>query len=143
MNCPRNGGDLRSVLHRSTSRRGRRMRYAKWASTLCLAALATVVAVTSAENAPTKIHPAIQAAVDSPDRPEADRKRDEGRRPAIVLEFFGVRPGQTLIEYTATGGVTAELLARAVGPKGKVYMQNPPAYLERAGTKDIEARLAN
>src|SRR5215470_3214959 len=90
-----------------------------------------------------KVNPAIQAAIDSPERPEADRKRDEGRRPAMVLEFFGVRPGQTLIEYTATGGVTAELLARAVGPKGKVYMQNPPAYLERAGTKDIEARLAN
>ena len=93
-----------------------------------------------------KIHPAIQAAIDSPDRPEADRKRDEGRRPGITLEFFGVRPGQTLIEYVATSGVTAELLARAVGPKGKVYMQNSPVWLEGAGAnaeKQIGERLAN
>jgi predicted methyltransferase len=93
-----------------------------------------------------KVHPAIEAAIDSPDRPEADRKRDEGRRPGITLEFFGVRPGQTIIEYVATGGVTAELLARTVGPKGKVYMQNSPVWLEGAGApaeKQITERLAN
>ena len=98
-----------------------------------------------AEDAP-KVHPAIQAAIDSPDRPEADRKRDEGRRPGITLEFFGVRPGQTVIEYVATGGVTAELLARTVGPKGKVYMQNSPVWLDGAGATaetQITERLAN
>jgi predicted methyltransferase len=97
-----------------------------------------------------KISPAIQAAVDSPDRPAADKQRDEGRRPAIVLQFFGIRPGQTLIEYIATGGSTAEVLARVVGPKGKVYMQNTPDFFTRpAGpngmspTKLVEDRLAN
>ena len=93
-----------------------------------------------------KVHPAITAALASPDRPEADRKRDEGRHYAQVLEFFGVRPAQTLIEYTATGGVTAEVLARAVGPKGKVYMQNSPAWIEfagAAGKKAVDDRLAN
>jgi predicted methyltransferase len=93
-----------------------------------------------------KVHPAITAALASPDRPEADRKRDEGRHYGQILEFFGVRPGQTLIEYTATGGVTAEVLARTVGPKGKVYMQNSPPWIEfagAAGKKAVDDRLAN
>jgi predicted methyltransferase len=130
----------RSYAHKSYTE-GKPMRHANW---LIVLAAAMVTAGHAADE--PKVHPAITAAVESPDRPEADRKRDEGRRPAIVLEFFGVRPGQTLIEYTATGGVTAELLARTVGPKGKVYMQNSPAYYDFAGaaaTKAVEERLAN
>jgi predicted methyltransferase len=118
----------------------------RWLARTFGAALAAALLMTAhAEDAP-KVHPAIQAAIDSPERPEADRKRDEGRRPAITLEFFGVRPGQTIIEYIATGGVTAELLARTVGPKGKVYMQNSPVWLEASGApaeKSIADRLAN
>jgi predicted methyltransferase len=97
-----------------------------------------------------KVDPAITAAIDSPDRPAADKQRDEGRRPAIALQFIGVKPGQTVIEYYATNGNTAELLARVVGPKGKVYMQNPPSFYERppgpngvTTTKMVEDRLAN
>jgi predicted methyltransferase len=61
-----------------------------------------------------------------------------------VLEFFGVRPGMTILEYIATGGNTAEILSRVVGPKGKVYMQNAPAFFERPqGAKQVEDRLAN
>ena len=97
-----------------------------------------------------KVSPAIEAAINSPDRPAADKQRDEGRRPAIVLQFFGIRPGQTLLEYVATGGNTAELLARVVGPKGKVYMQNTPDFYKRpagpdgkTGAQRVEERLAN
>jgi predicted methyltransferase len=90
-----------------------------------------------------RIDPAIQAAVDSPDRPQKDRARGENRHYAEVLEFFGVRPGMTLIELFAAGGTTAEVLSRTVGPNGKVYMQNPPWFYERAGQKNVEERLAN
>ena len=41
-----------------------------------------------------RIHPAIQAAIDSPDRPEKDRARDANRHYGEMLEFFGVRPGR-------------------------------------------------
>ena len=113
--------------------------------------LAAVLVAAAAPAADTpKIDPAITAAIDNPDRPAADKQRDEGRRPAIALQFFGVRPGQTVIEYVATGGVTAELLSRVVGPKGKVYMQNVPAFFERpagpngkSGKDQVEDRLAN
>lgn len=89
------------------------------------------------------IHPAIQAAVDSQERLPKDRTRDANRHYAEIMEFFGVRPGMTVIELFAAGGNTAEVLARAVGPEGKVYMQNPQFFYDRAGTKPIEERLAN
>jgi predicted methyltransferase len=106
--------------------------------------LATQLAFVTANAAETSsIHPAIAAAVASPDRPAKDRERDEIRKPAEVLEFIGVRPGQTVVEYFAAGGNTAEILARAVGPKGRVYMHNPPWLLERPNAvKAIDERLA-
>jgi predicted methyltransferase len=122
------------------------MKYAR--TRVAFAAALLTAAITSPAHAADelKVHPAITAALASPARPEADRKRDEGRHYAPLLEFFGVRPGQTLIEYTATGGVTAEVLARAVGPRGKVYMQNSPAWIEfagAAGKKSVDDRLAH
>jgi Predicted methyltransferase len=89
------------------------------------------------------IHPAIQAAVDSQERLPKDRARDANRHYAEIMEFFGVRPGMTVIELFAAGGNTAEVLARSVGPEGKVYMQNPQFFYDRAGTKPIEERLAD
>jgi predicted methyltransferase len=89
------------------------------------------------------IHPAIQAAVDSQDRLPKDRAKDTNRHYAEIMEFFGVRPGMTIIELFAAGGNTAEVLARAVGPTGKVYMQNPDFFYQRFGTKAVEERLAN
>jgi predicted methyltransferase len=96
------------------------------------------------------VDPAIRAAIDSPDRPDADKQRDAGRRPAVLLQFCGIRSGQVLIEYYATGGNTAELLARVVAPKGRVFMQNPPSFYQRpAGpngvtpTQMVEQRLAS
>jgi predicted methyltransferase len=112
------------------------------AALLVLMAVPAVMPAATAAESPA-IDPAIQAAVDSPDRLVKDRARDAKRHYAEVLQFFGVRPGMTLIELFATGGNTAEVLSRAVGPGGKVYMQNPPFYYERFGTKDVEARLAN
>lgn len=90
-----------------------------------------------------EIHPSIKAALEHPDRPAKDRERDATRQPGAVLEFFGVRPGQTLIEYFAGSGITAEILARIVGPRGKVYMQNPSWALERPTlVKALEERVA-
>lgn len=70
------------------------------------------------------IPPYIIAAIDSPDRPMADRESDESRKPAQVLAFFGVKPGMRVADIWAGGGATTELLARVVGPSGKVYSQN-------------------
>ncbi len=82
------------------------------------------------------------AIVASPDRTAADRKNDERRRPADMLAFIGVRPGMHALDISASGGYTTELIARAVGPSGRVTGQSlipatgpqtppPPAFVER------------
>jgi predicted methyltransferase len=107
-------------------------------------ALSIFLALGSAHAADApRIDPSIQAAVDSQDRLPNDRARDENRHYAEILEFFGVRPGMNIVELFAAGGNTAEVLARAVGPKGKVYMQNPQFIYDRGGGKRVEERLAN
>ena len=68
----------------------------------------------------------VTAAVNSPDRPAADRARDDSRHPAQLMAFFGVKPGMQVADLWAAGGYTTEILARIVGPSGHVYSQNPP-----------------
>ena len=62
----------------------------------------------------------------SPDRSAADRSNDARRKPEQMLAFIGVRPGMVALDLSASGGYTTELLARAVGPNGRVYAQNAP-----------------
>jgi predicted methyltransferase len=81
------------------------------------------------------------ALVAATDRTEADRALDPGRKPAETLAFLDVRPMMKVGELGAGGGYTTELLARAVGPAGVVYAENPKAFLAFAG-EAWTARLA-
>ena len=82
-----------------------------------------------ADRKPAADYAAIVAA---PDRSEADRKTDQRRDPVKLFAFTGVGPGMTVLEMGAGGGYTAELLARAVTPNGKVYAQDQPPVMQRA-----------
>lgn len=64
---------------------------------------------------------AIRAAVAAPTRTPANKARDIYRHPVETLSFFGVKPGQTVAEYSPGGGWYTEVLAPLVGPKGKLY----------------------
>jgi predicted methyltransferase len=68
----------------------------------------------------------IKDIVASPDRSAADRTNDLRRKPEQMLEFIGVRPGMVALDLSAAGGYTTELLARAIGPSGKVFGQSRP-----------------
>jgi predicted methyltransferase len=83
-----------------------------------------------------KIPPYIIAAVNSPDRPAADKALDAGRKPAQMLAFFGIKPGMKVVDLSAGAGYTTELLALVVGPTGKVYSQN---YLPPKMSKTLDA----
>ncbi len=82
-----------------------------------------------------------------PDRPAADMADDEARQPADVLAFAGAGYGVTVIDMEAGGGYYTELLSRAVGEDGRVYMQNPAqfdGFLGDAVSQRLaEGRLAN
>src|SRR5205823_11145532 len=62
----------------------------------------------------------------SPDRTAADRTNDLRRKPEQMLGFIGIRPGIVALDLSAAGGYTTELLARSIGPTGKVYGQSRP-----------------
>jgi len=83
---------------------------------------ATAASKSDARAAP---NPVVTAA----DRSATDKALDAGRKPAEMLEFLDVRPGMKVEDLGAGGGYTTELLARAVGPSGTVYMQNDPRWL--------------
>ena len=72
----------------------------------------------------------LTAALGSPSRPQDDKSRDADRKPAELMTFFGVERGMTALDLIASGGYMTEVLATAVGPTGKVYAQNPPAFLK-------------
>lgn len=94
-------------------------------------ALAAEAGALSNSEVPPAVSQAITSAVNSPDRPAADRQLDPGRHPEQILAFFGIAPGMHVADLWAGGGYTTELLARTVGPSGKVYSQNgsfPPAF---------------
>lgn len=89
--------------------------------------------------------PALATALSVGKRPQEDIDRDEDRKPAELLTFFGLERGMTAVDLIALGGYLTEALAVAVGPQGKVYAHNPPAALKlREGVYDraLTERLA-
>jgi predicted methyltransferase len=82
-------------------------------------------ALAAAAQAQTVVHDskpsaAVTAAVADAGRPAADTARDENRKPAQILGVAGVKPGQTVVELGSAGGYYTRILAKAVGPTGKV-----------------------
>lgn len=63
----------------------------------------------------------IDAAVADPSRPAADTARDPDRKPAEMLSFAQVKPGELVVDFMPGGGYFTRLFAKAVGPTGKVY----------------------
>lgn len=91
---------------------------------------------------PVVVSDAIRAVVNAKDRPDEDRKLDAGRRPAELLAFLAVAPGQRIVEIGSYQGYMAELLGRAVAPTGKVYAQDP-AQFSKFTSKVWEERRHN
>ena len=94
------------------------------APTGCVNMNATTSASSKAASALTRER--IAEIIASPDRTAADRSNDVRRKPDQMLAFIGVRPGMVALDLSAGGGYTTELLARAVGPTGRVYGQSAP-----------------
>ena len=79
----------------------------------------------------------VAAAVADAGRPATDRERDASRKPAEVLAFAGVRPGMVVAELAPGKGYYTRLLAKAVGPNGKVLALVTQSQLARPGYQDV------
>jgi predicted methyltransferase len=102
------------------------------------AALLSASVVVGAE----AISPVITAAVGDPGRPAADRERDANRKPAEVVAFAGVKPGMTVAELAPGFGYYTRILAKTVGPRGKVYVMEPPGMAARPDVLDAMRNLS-
>lgn len=92
-----------------------------------LGALALAQPAAAAPRSAGKADP-VSTAIANAARSDANRKLDESRMPEKVLSFAGFKAGDTVADWGAGGGYYTELLADVVGPRGRVYAINSPAF---------------
>lgn len=90
-------------------------------STALLVSACATTPVTGVSVAPAR----YEAVLASPIRTDQDRRMDAERKPADFLPFTQVKPGMQVMDVSAGGGYTSQLLALAVGPTGKLWAQTP------------------
>lgn len=97
---------------------------------LLCAALLWMGAVTQALGATPEY---IKAAVADASRPARDVQRDVNRKPAEVLTFAGVKPGDKVGELIPGSGYFTKLFCKIVGDQGHVYTMNitPSVQMDR------------
>ena len=68
---------------------------------------------------------------------------DAARHPAELLAFVQVKPGMQVLDVSAGGGYTSQLLALAVGTTGKVWAQRqqPGAALDKRLSENPQENL--
>lgn len=75
------------------------------------------------------VAPDYTAVLADPARPAADRERDAARKPAELLAFAEIAPGEQVGDFVMGGGYVTRLLAAAVGPSGKVHAFQPAEFI--------------
>jgi len=93
---------------------------------LVLACTSMPLAARAREEAPPSY---IAEAVASPLRASKDVARDPTQRPAEVLSFSGVRPGDRVADFWPVPPYSTALLSAVVGPEGRVYAVVPSKLL--------------
>lgn len=110
------------------------------------AALLAVSAAPAIAETNASAQSAIARAVDSPERPDAERQRDQFRHPKETLAFFGVTPDMMVIEITPGAGWYTEILGPLLAEDGE-YMALIPAGADsanyRARIEKNKARYGN
>jgi predicted methyltransferase len=98
----------------------------------CIAAALVVAIIAPVTASRAQDYAAILAASD---RSDADRQNDKRRDALKLLTFIGPKTGWQVLDMGAGAGYSTELMARAVGPSGKVWGQSDKP------SEKFEARL--
>src|SRR5262245_22367208 len=94
------------------------------------AALALPLAVASL-HAADKVPAHVNQAVADEGRPQDDRARDENRKPAELVAFAGLEPGDKVADLLPGRGYFTRIFSKAVGPEGVVYALVPKEAVDR------------
>ncbi len=97
---------------------------------LPLLALGLVAVLAQVAHAQDEQVTRMRTALAAPDRAADSKARDAARKPIETVQFFGIKTGDTVVDMIAVGGWFTEVLSAAVGPRGKVYMQNLPQLVQ-------------
>lgn len=97
-------------------------------------ALAAAVSLSACADLPFFGPSPIETAISDPARPAADVERDAARKPAELMAFAGVGPGDKVADLIAGGGYFTRLFSVAVGPRGHVYAVQPAEIVAVAPT---------
>lgn len=91
-------------------------------------ALALAACATGPSGPPPLAASDYAAILADPSRPADDLKDDTARKPAEILAFAGLRPGETIVEMEGGRGWFSYLISKAIGPTGKLIVQYPPEF---------------
>ena len=83
--------------------------------------------------------PDVAAAIAAPSRTPDNVKLDESRKPAEVLNFFGLKPGMRVADMFGANLYWAEIMAPVVGPRGRVTIWQPSQFLNDDRRKNFAA----
>jgi len=80
----------------------------------------------------------ITGAIADANRPAEDSAQDANRKPAAVLAFAGVKPGDTVIDVMPGNGYYTRLFSLIVGQRGKVIALQP-VEMDKAAPKGLQS----
>ncbi len=87
-------------------------------------------------------NPTLKTVVASPHRSQKNRARDRDRHPIETLEFFGIRPNQTVVELWAGNGWYTEILAPFLRDRGQLIVTNSDPNTDKYA-KVLQEKLAS
>ncbi len=96
-----------------------------------------IAACTGADDGAT-----ILGSIENSDRAEANREKDDARRPADVLAFISLGSGDVVLDYGSGGGYWAELFGSVVGDDGKIYAHHRPGERFESRKEALTAQFA-
>jgi predicted methyltransferase len=103
-----------------------------------LLAAATLIQATAAIPVPGY----VTAAIADPARPAQQMELDQWRRPAEVIAFAGLKPGDRIADFMSGGGYFTRIFSRVVGAEGRVYAFLPAQQLANCAPEETAGSRA-
>ena len=94
----------------------------------CIIATASIALLIGVGSAHAAMPAYITAAIADKNRPAEDTARDADRKPAEMLKFANVKPGDVVVDLIPGKNYFSRLFAAAVGPNGHVYSFEPTEF---------------
>lgn len=84
----------------------------------------------------------ISESIENSNRADANRERDEARKPSEVLNFISLGSGDIVLDYGSGGGYWAELFSSNVGDDGKIYAHQGAGERFESRKEELTAQFA-